>query len=787
MKRIKIILSAAIVALLSLFAFGSSFKANAASNYIDVTEYAESLSASVYQSGGYVDTYYYIQVSETAISELVDFSEGYYIVSFAEAATSSPSGYFSPDKQFTAYSSQYNGYTFESSIVISMMNIIMPEAPTNGVAYTVAYNNTITSLNKDDEGIPYYVNHDLVACYDYRLSNSGLRESLLVAGEDFKVYYVANEDDPVIEYDKWYEEKAANVGNPLLLKSDQYFEGVSINSHVISDLTYLEIPFEKYLGASDVTKLTNTQIITFAQAQYELDGVIETELVMYVYYPNYIYSGKKLTYAQVEFNLLEQQISNGTLWMNWNVLDYSDYTDIFRAVSYYNNIIKFTWSTTTSDIILRPMDEGVKTTFNAKIKDFAPHEYCVSIDDLVRQEFQFYRGPVKEETPKGLKRAIRDNEHTSCVGYDYKTVSVNAVVARQRFRTDAIKDITSFGFGYYDYGTEYTDFFFVFFSVTDDVSGEKWGTEKEICKVNLRYYDTVITKTWYHSNRLMQGIKDTYEIKIEYCNFLGGIVETESRSSTKEEYETVETKTKNLPSTYVTQTITPSIVTFKYPDWTSDNFWADFKDQSLDMSQVKFRTLWSLDDPEFKDDIEKGTNFNREEFSAYQYGLMLGNKNGYICDEKIVNNTSSNYTETQKIEQKYHQLNLVDFLDIEYMEDGQRYYVKTSSTKIDSSMVDIPFDSAPGDVTDLGKEPDPDAKDKWWYKIYIFFTETLPRFFKETIPNFFKKNKPLFIGILTTIVVVVLIIIIFKIVNFINAASAARKISKAAKSLNKKE
>ena len=50
------------------------------------------------------------------------------------------------------------------------------------------------------------------------------------------------------EENTWYMEAANNASNPVLLEKDQYFQGISINSHLISDLTFMEIPFEKFFN-----------------------------------------------------------------------------------------------------------------------------------------------------------------------------------------------------------------------------------------------------------------------------------------------------------------------------------------------------------------------------------------------------------------------------------------------------------------------------------------------------------------------------------------------------------
>ena len=804
MKRIKTILSAAIVALLSLFAFGSSFKASAASNYIDVTEYAESKSMYVAQEAGRGDFYYYVNVNESDIAHLVDFDKGYYIVAFAQTATNSPSGFFTPDKQFTAYSSYYHGYTFESSTVLSMMNVFIPEAPANGVAYTVAYENTITSLNIDDEGIPYYVSHDLKACFDYNLGYDGGREPL-VAGEDFKVYYVADNEDPVISYDKWYEQKAANAGNPLLLKTDQYFEGISINSHVISDLTYLEIPFEKYLRTADRNGLKDTQIITFAQAQYEDKGEIETELVMYVYYPNYIYSGKNLTYARVEFNLLEQQISNGSNWMDWNILDYSDYTDIFREVSYYKNIIKFSWSTTTSDIILRPMYSGVKTTFNAKINAFAPHEYGVSYNNLEKQEFQFFRGPVEnEQEVKGLKRtAVVDegNEYSYCMGYDTRSVTVNGATVRYRFETPSIPTylpniLVPFE-GYKGQNTDYTDFFYFYFNVTDDETGITWDNSKTITSIDVKYSVALIESNYTKKGQALlfdTSYNESYDIQVNYLTNSGLKIpgfscDIDRVGSNLFEQEPPEIKyftddeIKSRTELLHAQTVVPDKIEYQYPrdtNWNTFKIIFGAKDEELTKVKVTLPTLFKTSDYDLQNFLNNSIDGSGIPIE-YQYGLLYGSDaNGFPAISNSVNllvNGIKSYAE----QNTYYTVKLHDTANIMYEENGQKYLVKVSKTNVDNSLVEKPGDAIePGDP---GFGFDIEYEKEWYEKLW----EAIVKFFKVTLPNFFKKAKPVFIGILITAAIIFVIVIIFKVSNFINTARAARNLSKAAKNLNKKE
>lgn len=775
MKRIKIILSAAIVALLSLFAIGSSFKASAASNYIDITEYAESKSMYVAQAAGRGDYYYYINVSEASISDIVDFSSGYYIVAFSQTATNSPSGFFTAGKQFQAYSSYYHGYTFESSTVISMMNVLIPEAPVNGVAYTVAYNNTITSLNTDDEGTPYFVAHDLKACFDYNLGYDGGREPL-TPGEDFKVYYVSENDDPVISYDKWYEQKAANAGNPLLLKSEQYFEGVSINSHVISDLTYLEIPFQKYIGATDKTGLNDTQIITFAQAVYELEGEIKTELVMYLYYPNYIYSGKQLKYAQVEFNFLEQEISNGSDWLIHSVA--SEYTDVFTSVSYYNNIIKFSWSSSVGDILLRPEDAGVRTTFNAKVKAFSPGEYNVKFDNLVEQEFQFFRGNVEEETT--YLSSGEDNEHTYCIGNDYRTVSVNGETVRYRFVSSAVgsyypTNLLVPGSFYTALDTAYTDFFYLYFDVEED--GVKWE-DVTISSVNINY-SVALVDIKYDSSRYGWFTKTNYDVAINYLTISGQPVLLEKYQVKDDELEYRYWSDEDIlkySELVHTAKITPDVIKFQYPKANFMNaLKLTFNRDDYTKVTTELPTLFKTSDYNFQKFIEEAENIeDTPSYLNYQYGLMVGNKQGYAAISNYdtfgflaYDNTGGNNT--------FYTLKVHGVFDIEIIENGERYLIKTDKANIDNSHVESPGDSIkPGD----SNYPFPKEEEKEWWEIWL---EQIYEFFNVTLPEFFRKFKTVFVGVLIAAGVLFLAAGIIKLVNFISAARTARNLDKLTK------
>ena len=109
------------------------------------------------------------------------------------------------------------------------------------------------------------------------------------------------------EEDTWYSDAAKNANNPILLEDEQYYQGITINSHLISDLTLMEIPFNEYLVNSNL----KAQLITFSEAIYTQDGEIKSELVAYVYYPDDQNGDNQYMYTNISFKRQEALYQEG--------------------------------------------------------------------------------------------------------------------------------------------------------------------------------------------------------------------------------------------------------------------------------------------------------------------------------------------------------------------------------------------------------------------------------------------------------------------------------------------
>ena len=126
----------------------------------------------------------------------------------------------------------------------------------------------------------------------------------------------------------WYEQAASEVNNPVLLENEEYYQGVSVNSNLISDLTFLQIPFEKYLS----NKEKQIQVITITEALYKNNDEIESEIVLYLYSPYF-----KALSLNTQIVLYEK-----TILQNDEMLDVTpkqlSYNYDWSPVSNYENI-----------------------------------------------------------------------------------------------------------------------------------------------------------------------------------------------------------------------------------------------------------------------------------------------------------------------------------------------------------------------------------------------------------------------------------------------------------------
>lgn len=568
---------------------------------------------------------------------------------------------------------------------------------------------------------------------------------------------------------------------------EQDYDGISINSHIKNDFEYLGLDAPETYATGNEKK-----IITIAEALYRDNGELKKDVVVYYYHPSYKNQALPEVKLIINFNLLKRyELINGEYIQQLIIhSDLKEKEDSLYEVSHYKGIKKYTFSTKLNEYIITEstnLETGKNTIFNINLdktryENVYPYNGLTDIEQtkLFDQEFQF----ISECAPS-MSRATNEQINTSlCINYDINTVSVDGRVLKLRYKTS---DIGKFKFISTTRETEYTDIFYYFFNVTDDLTGEKWGSEKYITEVNLQYYEIKINK--YQKNHYDSLYTNKQkECTVSYINSNGETYKTEKFLDDEEVEYLDNSKLKEI---YQTQKVTPEKITLEYIKDSNYNNWIAFTGGWYDSYKTTYLTLFSTDSSEAKEYFDSSmtpSSLIYQFINGCNFGLVYGNKNGYSAvNESAILAYNTTYIET--ITQEEYIAKLVGIIDITYKENGETYYAKVSSTNIDDSAIENPilgdndmWKDEPGDPI-----PHPNNPNPWWWQIYQFFknlVEKIKTFFTKIgtffskIGTFFSTAKPIILFVAIVLISIPLIIALFKFVNFLNNARVARELRK---------
>ena len=597
--------------------------------------------------------------------------------------------------------------------------------------------------------------------------------------------------------DDWYIETAERVNNPVLLDDEQYYKGITINSHIISDLTFMEIPFNEYLTNED----KKLEILTFSEARYIQNSEVKSELAMYVYLPggNYdLYDQKNI---QVNIQLFSQSCLYGTDFVETlnSVQKRRNLETTWTKVSQYGSLVKYTFGKITNYKEMATLSEifckkysgdknltEVHTVFNATVQKYRYYDTVWKNYEIIErdkaavnmydsQEFQFIHAksnPLAEQGIMMLSNTTPIYElFTACVARNKGTVSVAGKTVKYRYLMDDDPQLIFFN----PVGkTKWVDVYYFFFNVFDDLDNSKWGKEKYITKVNLNY---VLAEASYRRedltslpslNYVGSGIRNYHSFA--FLDSSGNYIYNETGkkelfnitnyNATEEEIyqEATNQLITNLHRTelYHKQTITPEYVTFDYITNSILNSWTAYLDFFLQTEKTTYMTLFNTSSQEFKNIQEQSPNMSTDLATRYQFGLVYGDRNGYPVYRETWSELDV-FSNTWSInEYCYYMLDIANVIDINYEENGVTYMVSVSETEIDHSNSNIP--QQPADDPFQSEEQGPKADDgsiwEWLQKVFEFFTVELPKWWEE--------NGAIVIGAIIFIVVVIVVIIIAK-------------------------
>ena len=613
----------------------------------------------------------------------------------------------------------------------------------------------------------------------------------------------------IAQEDTWYTEAANNAGNPILLEDDQYFQGVSINSHLISDLTFMEIDFNKYISG----ELKEVQIITFSKALYVSNNSVLDEVVMYVYYPDKYNGDNKTIVTDIDFESQKCLIGSGFVDCLSSVDQSSVYSGTWSKISSYENITKYSFcklqvkfaKRNLTEWLLKKYIDGqdfteLQTIFKANIKKFkvtknnktTTYTNDGSEDFCKNQEFQFIIGlslPVAmyELNPLSANNDTGLLHDVMCVNKNENTVKVEGETACYRYAID--NDITAyFPWLVEGHNTKLIDLNYFFFNVFED--GSEWGEEKNIKEVKLNYIlgyafvqigdRTAINfdKTWdcgfYFLDSKGMPIGTEYDgtiIPDWYASPRDGFSsENEAVSYMSEEFITHINRTELFHESIVV----PETYTFNYLTGSYNDAWEVYKKGYYNTEDTTYLTLFNTESEEFKKIASKTNNYNSKLTEKYQFGLIYGDPQGYpvnIVEKEELSGQLGGIGMYHEKTTTFYMSAISSLTEITYEEKGTIYKVSVTENQIDNSQANIPqnpeddpWESIPGDP-----KPVDDDDNFWAWLLKII------RFFTEDIPNWFKKNKTAIVGFGIAVVVIIAAIFLWRLLSPIITAVVTKK------------
>lgn len=553
---------------------------------------------------------------------------------------------------------------------------------------------------------------------------------------------------------------------------EQDYEGISINSHIANDFAYLGLD-----SPSTYAKGNEKKVITIAEAIFKENGELKKEVVIYFYHPAYKQTplpGEKLDFT---FKLWGQSLLINDEYVNQLLPAYElgDKTTSVYEVSHYNGIKKYAFSTRLNKWLLSEPTasiSGKNTLIKVNLSKtgyFDDYPYNGRVDvvptKLFEQEFQF----ISESTPSATRSANEYTNTSLCVAYDVNTVSVDGKALRYRYKTD---DVGKLNFISSTRDAEFTDIFYFFFNVTDDDSKIKWGAEKYITEVNLKYFEAQVKsveKSYY------DGLHKDIQTKttVDYKKSNGDVYKTDTFID--EEVKFLE-KDK-LKEIYQTQKIVPEKIEFEFIANSNHNTWVAFTTGKYETLKTSYLTLFNTKSPEIQQYLDTSSEEAQTLTNDYNFGLVYGNKDGYSASKERTT-FSSGMTFMEEITEELYYVELVEIVDIKYNENGATYRVEVSSTNVDNSEVMNPRPPEDDLWPDEPGEPRPKNPEKkpWWERLVEWFLsviEKIKNFFLK-LKSFFSSSKSIIIFVAITLGAIILIISLFKFINFVNTARVAK-------------
>ena len=374
--------------------------------------------------------------------------------------------------------------------------------------------------------------------------------------------------------------------------------------------------------------------------------------------------------------------------------------------------------------------------------------------------------------------------HTSaCLETRENTIKVVGETVKYAYKTDDVWDF-KFITNVRDVST--VEIYYLFFNVLEE-DGIKWGVEKYIKEVKLNYIKANLTKRNYYVTSTDQTYNNDYFYDLEILKPNGEVYKTHSDSLKYVSlYDTTKvpnfykqmtdtfTSYVNNSELYHTQTVKPTKIELKYLENSIHNDWVALTAGFYERRKVEYLTLFNTDSEEFKSICETSSDYNSRLLNEYQFGLVLGDQNGYPAETKEnqwIDVFLKAYSETTKTSTL---VACAGVTEITYLENGNVYKVSVSEHSIDNSKIDIPVNS--GDQNDdIWRDDETDSKpkdpDNWFWKLI----QNILNFFKYTLPNWWEENKTAIFGVLIVAGVVIVGIFAWKLLSPIITAAAIKK------------
>ena len=577
--------------------------------------------------------------------------------------------------------------------------------------------------------------------------------------------------------DTWYSQAAERAGNQVLLEDEEYYQGISLKSHIISDLTFMEIPFQDYVDGNK----DKVQIITFAEAMYRRSDEIVSEVVMYVYFP----SGVSLEFPKIWVDLeFTSQVSIvGDLKVD--VLKEEDkghtYNTIWGDISQYGHIVKYSGGTYQKAYYQKKVNKWLlneyngnselQTVFNARITEYEYYNtmygsHVVKNDSSSlyyrNQNFQFItaKNNVLEATGYST-RNVSNNIYeriTLCVGSDKDYVKVDGTLKKYRYLTEDIDG--DFNFVNYKLDATYTDIYYLFFNVFN--GDTQLDGNIVLTQITVDYIIGNLSLSEHY--RLMGEYTHKVDYSINFVDETGKVIETVNDTDIEEyktpekyyeEFEILMSDRLDNKNLYHRQVITPKEMKINYLENSSHNVWVAFTDGDYHTRDATYLTLFNTSSDGFKKIVDYSDSETSSLINNYDFGAVVGNPNGYAYS----NTSSKTILGEEKVQLYETFLNVVGLVDIEFDSDGNHYRIVVNENVIDNSGA---FEPAPDDKDPVIDIPAPDVPKDDTPDSLLEILLWLIEFFTVTLPEWIDNNKEVVIGVIVVIVAIIVTIFLVK-------------------------